>query len=164
MAGLPAINPLDPVVTPEGMEAASLDEVRAIRGANFAKLAKALEELHKRVAIGRSAAERKGRAKSLKRAAKMAQFATGDFVLYADVWSHRHSKLRVKWCGPARVVDTSSNWVFTVENLLTGETNEAHATRLKFYSDSSLGITEDLIAHVAHNREGHVVEKLLKAR
>ncbi|ETI44646.1 hypothetical protein F443_10668 [Phytophthora nicotianae P1569] len=94
----------------------------------------------------------------------MAQFAIGDFVLYADVWSHRRSKLRVKWCGPVRVVETSSNWVFTVENLLTGETKEAHATRLKFYADSSLGITEDLLAHVAHNSEGHVVEKLLQAR
>ncbi|ETO58622.1 hypothetical protein F444_22997 [Phytophthora nicotianae P1976] len=109
MTGLPAINPLDPVVTPEGMEAASLDEVRAIRGANFAKLAKALEELHK-------------------------------------------------------VVDTSSNWVFTSKNLLTGETKEAHATRLTFYADSSLRITEDLLAHVPHNSEGHVVEKLLEAR
>eukprot|EP00644_Phytophthora_capsici_P005002 jgi/Phyca11/96735/e_gw1.1.633.1 len=94
----------------------------------------------------------------------MAQFAIGDFVLYADVWSHRRSKLRVKWCGPARVVDTSSNWVFTVENLLTGETKEAHATRLKFYADSSLGVTEDFLAHIAHNSEGHVVEEPLGAR
>ncbi|ETI45852.1 hypothetical protein F443_09675 [Phytophthora nicotianae P1569] len=139
MTGLPAINPLDPVVTPEGMEAASLDEVRAIP-------------------------QRKGRAKALKRGAKMAQFAIGDFVLYADVWSHRRSKLRVMWCGIARVVDTSSNWVFTSNNLLTGETKEAHATRLTFYADSSLRITEDLLAHVPHNSEGHVVEKLLEAR
>ncbi|ETN07655.1 hypothetical protein PPTG_12997 [Phytophthora nicotianae INRA-310] len=124
MTGLPAINPLDPVVTPEGMEAASLDEVRAIRGADFAKLAKALEELH----------------------------------------NHRRSKLRVMWCGIARVVDTSSNWVFTSKNLLTGETKEAHATRFTFYADSSLRITEDLLAHVPHNSEGHVVEKLLEAR
>ncbi|KAE9339584.1 hypothetical protein PF008_g11502 [Phytophthora fragariae] len=94
----------------------------------------------------------------------MAQFAIGDYVLYADVWNHRRSKLRVKWCGPARVVDTSSNWVFTIENLLTGESRVAHASRLNFYADSDLGVTEDLLAHVAHNSEGHVVEELREAR
>ncbi|KAE8911611.1 hypothetical protein PF002_g5555 [Phytophthora fragariae] len=62
----------------------------------------------------------------------MAQFAIGDYVLYADVWNHRRSKLRVKW--------------------------------LNFYADSDLGVTEDLLAHVAHNSEGHVVEELREAR
>eukprot|EP00644_Phytophthora_capsici_P010648 jgi/Phyca11/104288/e_gw1.9.845.1 len=94
----------------------------------------------------------------------MAQFQIGDYVLYADVWNHRRSKLRVKWCGPARVVDTSSNWVFNIENLLSGEIREAHASRLKFYADSSLGVTADLLEHVAHNSEGHVVEELREAR
>ncbi|KAF4131921.1 Chromo (CHRromatin Organization MOdifier) domain [Phytophthora infestans] len=94
----------------------------------------------------------------------MTQFAIGDFVFYADVWAHRRSKLRVKWCGPARVVDTSSNWIFVVENLLTGERREAHASRLKFFADAELGITEDLLAQVAHNSEGHVVEELKEAR
>ncbi|OWZ10490.1 hypothetical protein PHMEG_00016657 [Phytophthora megakarya] len=51
---------------------------------------------------------------------------------------------------PAKVVDTSSNWIFTIENRLTGESNEAHASRLKFYADSSLGVTKDFLAHVAH--------------
>ncbi|KAF4045960.1 Calponin homology domain-containing proteinromo [Phytophthora infestans] len=69
-----------------------------------------------------------------------------------------------KWCGPARVVDTSSNWIFVVENLLTGERREAHASRLKFFADAELGITEDLLAQVAHNSEGHVVEELKEAR
>eukprot|EP00644_Phytophthora_capsici_P008646 jgi/Phyca11/111537/e_gw1.20.617.1 len=94
----------------------------------------------------------------------MAQFAIGDFVLYADVWAHRRSKLRVKWCGPARVADTSSNWIFVAENLLTGERREAHASRLKFFADAELGITENLLAQVAHNSEGHVVEELKESR
>ncbi|ETL31561.1 hypothetical protein L916_15684 [Phytophthora nicotianae] len=156
MTGLPAMNPLDPVVTPEGMEAASLDEVRAIRGANFAKLAKVLEELHKRVAIGRSAAQRRGERKRSNAVPRWRNLKLGTLFC-----------MRMFGVIVARsfgVVETSSNWVFTVENLLTGETKEAHATRLKFYADSSLGIAEDLLAHVAHNNEGHVVEKLLEAR
>lgn len=48
--------------------------------------------------------------------------------------------------------------------MLTGVVREAHASWLKFYADSSLGITDDLLAHVAHNSEGHVVEELRQAR
>ncbi|KAJ0393889.1 hypothetical protein P43SY_007544 [Pythium insidiosum] len=49
-------------------------------------------------------------------------------------------------------------------NLVTGEQKEAHASRLKFYADKSLNVNEDLLEHIAHNSEGHVVEKLLEAR
>ncbi|GMF47664.1 unnamed protein product [Phytophthora fragariaefolia] len=92
------------------------------------------------------------------------QSETIGYGLYADVWSHRRSKLRFKWCGPARVSHTASDWVFEIENLLTGETRGAHASRLKFYADSDLGITDDQLAHVAHNSEGHLVEEILEAR
>ncbi|TDH65081.1 hypothetical protein CCR75_009270 [Bremia lactucae] len=36
-------------------------------------------------------------------------------------------------------------------------------SRLKLYADSSLNITEDLQAHIAHNHEGHDTEILLEA-
>ncbi|ETP52145.1 hypothetical protein F442_02795 [Phytophthora nicotianae P10297] len=108
------------------------------------------------------AAGRKGHDK--KQITTMAQFEIGDFVLYADVWQHTRSKLRVKWCGPAQVVATVSNWIFEIQNLITGQRNEAHASRLKFYADSLLDVTEDLMLHAAHNSEGHVVDSLLKAR
>jgi len=85
-------------------------------------------------------------------------------VLYADVWQHRRSKLSVKWCGPAQVKATVSNWIFEIENLITGQRREAHASRLKFYADVSLHVSEDLLRHVAHNSEGHVVAELLNAR
>ncbi|GMF60896.1 unnamed protein product [Phytophthora fragariaefolia] len=164
MTEIPAMNPVDPIFTRIGVEPATLDEVYAVRGANFEKVRKSLEDLHKRLSTAKQTARSNDRTKSTKRGAKMAQFAIADYVLYANVWNHRRSKLRVKWCGPARVVDTSSNWVFTIENLLTGESREEHASRLKFYADSDLGVTEDLLAHVAHNSEGHVVEELREAR
>lgn len=84
----------------------------------------------------------------------MVQFAIGDFVLYADVCASTRTKLSVRWCGPARVVGTVSNWIFTIEHLVTGEHREAHGSRLKFYADASLAVSEDLLQHVAHNSEG----------
>jgi hypothetical protein len=93
-----------------------------------------------------------------------AQFDVRDFVLYADIWDHTRDKLRVKWCGPAQVTATTSNWVFEIQNLITGERKEAHASRLKFYADRSLEINEELLLHMAHNSEGHVVDELVGTR
>jgi hypothetical protein len=39
-----------------------------------------------------------------------------------------------------------------------------HASRLKFYADSSLDVTGELLEHVAHNSEGHIVDRILSAR
>ncbi|KAF4027398.1 hypothetical protein GN244_ATG20997 [Phytophthora infestans] len=54
----------------------------------------------------------------------VAQFDIGD-VLYADVWQHAVN------CVPAQVTGTVSNWIFVIENLITGQGREAHASRLK---------------------------------
>ncbi|KAF4129564.1 Chromo (CHRromatin Organization MOdifier) domain [Phytophthora infestans] len=51
---------------------------------------------------------------------------------------HTRSKLRVKWCGPAQVTGTVSNWIFEIENLITGQRRKAHSSRRKYYADSSL--------------------------
>lgn len=50
----------------------------------------------------------------------------------------------------------SSDWVSIIENLLSGAMKDTHASRLKVFADSLLKITEDLLAHIAHNSEGHV--------
>lgn len=41
-----------------------------------------------------------------------------------------------------------------VRDLITGDRREAHASRLKFYADSSLNMTENLSSHVAHKKKG----------
>ncbi|KAE9265120.1 hypothetical protein PR003_g32556, partial [Phytophthora rubi] len=121
--------------------------------------------MHKRSAVVNAATRAAGRKhRATKKGTSMAQFDIGDYVLYADVWQHVRGKLRVKWCGPAQVVSTTSNWIFEIQNLVTGQRKEAHASRLKFYADASLNVTEDLLLHVAHNGEGHVVHSLLEAR
>nr|CCA27770.1 AlNc14C671G12385 [Albugo laibachii Nc14] len=90
--------------------------------------------------------------------ARMAQFELGDFVLYANVIAPSRGKLKVTWCGPAEVSGTTSKWIFTIRNLATGDEREAHSSRLRFYADQSLQVTEELLSHIAHNAEGHVVD------
>jgi hypothetical protein len=74
-----------------------------------------------------------------------------DYVLASK---HRKSgvfKLHVKWKGPRRVVSVESDYVFVVENLLTKVLKAAHATRLRFYKDKELNVTEELVQAAEHN-------------
>ncbi|KAE8888738.1 hypothetical protein PF005_g5317 [Phytophthora fragariae] len=162
MTGLKAMGASDHIAVPGPVKVTTLEAIQSAQRENVERLQRALEDMHKRssqINADIRAASRANR--DNKRGTTLAQFDIGDFVLYADVWQHTRSKLRVKWCGPAQVVDTVSNWIFVIQNLVTGQRREAHASRLKFYADNSLNVTEDLLLHIAHNSEGHVVDRLL---
>ena len=59
------------------------------------------------------------------------------------------SKLRVTWVGPYRVVSALEH-SYVIKHLLTDQEREVHASRMKFYRDVSLNVTEELLAHVAN--------------
>ncbi|KAJ8558745.1 hypothetical protein ON010_g8706 [Phytophthora cinnamomi] len=161
--GLPAVNPLDPIAVPGVVEPSTLEGVRAIRNAKFACLRDALESMHKRLATLKQTSRKKGRAKA---ANNMAQLAIGDYVLYADVWPHRRSTLRAKWCGHVRVVATVFNRVFSVGNLLTGGVRDAHASSTRIHHSESpkicwrMSLTTVKVTAVG----GHVIEELRQVR
>jgi len=90
---------------------------------------------------------------------KMANFEIGDFVL----WSRKDipgtfQKLQFVWRGPFRVTDAISDYVFEIEHLLSLKRYIVHSTRLKFYHDSSLNVTEELRQHTAHQGFLYTVE------
>ncbi len=62
------------------------------------------------------------------------------------------------------MVKANSSWAFEIQNLITGLVKEAHASRLKFYTDKDLKVSADLLAHVAHNDQGYEVEAFGDAR
>ncbi|POM74774.1 Hypothetical protein PHPALM_8212 [Phytophthora palmivora] len=148
--GVKATNLTDPLAVPDPIQVATLDEIQRSRKVNIERLKVVLVDMHKRTA----------NANKNKRAAGRKH----DNEKRHDDGPHARAKLRVKWCGPAQVTAATSNWIVEIENLITGERREVHASRLKFYADSSLEVTEGLLRHVAHNREGHVVDSLLAAR
>ncbi|KAF4147751.1 Chromo (CHRromatin Organization MOdifier) domain [Phytophthora infestans] len=165
MTGLKAMGPSDHLVIPGPFKTTTLEKIQLKQRVNVTRLQGALENMHKRITEVNATLRASGRrTHDKKKGAVMTQFDIDDFVLYADVWQHTRSKLRDKWCGPAQVVATVSNWVFEIQNLITGQRKEAHASRLKFYADRSLNKTEELLLHIAHNSEGHVVDSLLEAR
>lgn len=72
-------------------------------------------------------------------------FAVGDFVFVARVQKRGHvSKLMSTWTGPWRVIDTSKPHIYQVLNSIDGSVTTSHAARLKFYHDTSLGVTAEV--------------------
>ncbi|OWZ24453.1 hypothetical protein PHMEG_000527 [Phytophthora megakarya] len=166
MTGNKAMSPLDPIVVPTSATPAMLAEIRSNQRLHFDEVQTTLEPIDKRMIETSNKVRIRGRVNSSqKQGTKIAQFDVGDYVLYANVWAHGRDKLRIKWCGPAQEIGTTSNWIFQIKNLVTGDDREAHASRLKFYSDDSLEVSQDLLQHVFHRHRGksHVVEKFLQA-
>lgn len=93
---------------------------------------------------------------------KDVNFGLGDFVLFVKRVSKGGSKLEVRWIGPMRITRVCSELTFQVEDLISDKRSVVHANRLRFYSDSSMHVTEELLDSIAHNK-GHLnrVEKLL---
>ena len=62
--------------------------------------------------------------------------------------------------GPRRVVDTVSEFVYVVEDLLTGKRTVAPASRLRQYAEGQLEMTADLQAQIAYDEHGLCVERI----
>ena len=156
--------PMDPLqmVTAKApsFKAFSLQELQESKLHNFATVQASLEDMHKAAADVKS---RRRQAESVRRSQStdMANFEIGDYVLYANVWAQSKNKLLTKWNGPAQVVETISPWIYKIRNIITQAEREDHASRLKFYSDKNLNVTTAFKNMVAHNSEGHVVEKIV---
>jgi len=82
------------------------------------------------------------------RGENIVNFDVGDYVLRSRVDEKSGSKLLVTWTGPHKVVRADS-YSFRVRHLLTGDEHDVHASRLKFYADDKLNITEELLDHIA---------------
>ena len=91
-------------------------------------------------------------------------FEVGDYVLRSRVDEKLANKLLVTWCGPYRVVEANEFCAFTIEHLVTRNRMCVHASRLKFYHDASLNVTQEMIDHVGSQGELLKVEALLEHR
>lgn len=127
--------------------------------ADYAKLREAMDEIH------RDVKERSDKRHVLnrkrQRGVKPINFCVGDFVLWSSIDSRvSASKLQVIWRGPYRVVDTKSDFVYVLEHLVTKKQHAVHASRMKFYHDKDLNITEEVLSHTVKQGMLMDVDKL----
>ena len=147
-------NPKSKTLLPTPMSFAQLSDM-------ISDLRKSLDDMHKNIENQR---ELRRNRQNARRKAVLPNFSVGDFVLLANTSKIQDHKLRVRWTGPCRITAVLSDYIFTVEDLITKKTSDFHASRLRFYSDSSLNITEDILAQVAHDGYGFEIEDLIDAR
>eukprot|EP00474_Spongospora_subterranea_P008141 CRZ08599.1 hypothetical protein [Spongospora subterranea] len=131
--------------------------------ARHAALMTVFRDMHKAVDQRR----RDKRSKSRSQVSQtLPNFMEGDFVLWGrreDSTCERNNKIAVRWLGPYRIVRVNSEWHYTLENLVTGDHVDAHVTRIKFYHDPSLEVTQDLLQYVSSGI-GFVVDSFIKCR
>jgi hypothetical protein len=89
----------------------------------------------------------------------------GDYVSVGTIQRQKLPKLVVVWQGLYGAVRFENEKVLEVEHLLSGKRKMMHCTRIKFYNDSSLGVTEELKNHSQYQDSTlFAIEQLLKLR
>jgi hypothetical protein len=166
--GLPPDSPLVSIKAErEGkVEILSLSEIRAAQLLKVQEVLRAVEDMHKEVGgLVSKSTQRAITAQNAKTQVRAHNFDMGDFVLSAVVSRNRKSKLSLQWTGPHRVTKCSSDYIFDVQDLLTGGTCEVHGTRLKFYRNKGLEEDNELHEHLAYQQgELFAVERFTDIR
>ncbi|ETO65126.1 hypothetical protein F444_17513, partial [Phytophthora nicotianae P1976] len=124
-------------------------------------LQSSIHELHQPMVSER--AKQTERNKRMQKYARRPSFDVGDYVLRSRVDQKHHDKLLVTWVGPYQVARADQH-SFCVRHLLTGDEADVQPSRLKFYADKSLLVSEELRDHVAVQGIVLSVEKLNETR
>jgi hypothetical protein len=155
-------SPLRSLVFSDAGKTVTLDAAQTTQLMNIQVLRASVEAIHKQAY--ESAQSNRASARLHKPPSTLANYDLGDFVLVAKREFRGGVKLSLRWNGPQRIVSARSDYVFDVEDILTKVITPVHATRLRFYHDSSLDETVDLLAHIAHQNQGYEVRKLVDLR
>ena len=134
-------------------EVRSLDQAKATQLIEVNRLQAALESLHRDVDEKVSKTRRRQVERhNQKTNVRAANFAVGDFVLVGRL-QRKGQKLACNFTGPRRVTAAMSAWNFEVEDVLSGERQVVHASRLKFFRAEGLDVTEELAAQAQYSEQ-----------
>jgi hypothetical protein len=93
------------------------------------------------------------------------EFGIGDYVLHANTYRKNSPKLSATWRGPYHVTATAGPLVFEIEDMLTSAKLMAHATRLRYYADKHLNVSETILDSLITQASTEiVVDKILAYR
>ena len=163
MTGLKADNPVhgifrnrkDGSIAGKAMETASIVE-------HVSRLHESLALMHKEV-VSLSEKERtRHRTRQGRRRAP--NFGAGDYVLVGIPEPRAGQKLYLKWRGPYRIMHSARGYVFTVEDLVSGDQKEVHGDRVRFYDDRFLHVTEEMKYQLTHDNSSFEVDELRNVR
>ena len=157
-SGLPPSSPVSTFKRSCTGKIVSVSDARTELERNLTSVQDRLAELHPVVQM--SLKEHRERARKAASRGVPAGFSEGDYVLIAREDFSAGEKLCLRWRGPRRVVKALSDYVFQVEDLRNGSVEDVHASRIRFYSDSSLD-SEAIFPHVLSSETGMEVARLM---
>ena len=161
--GFETTTSLDQVFRPDIAEWLILPKISKSVEVAHDRLVQSLETIHKEISV-KSAAQHE-RNLSSQRGNKVVNFEIGDYVLWSAVDRRLpKGKLECTWKGPFRIIATISDQVYQLEHLVADEVLAAHATRMKYYCDSSLEVTEELKQHINSQQSYSEVEKFISIK
>ena len=134
--GLPQDTPLATIkmTNKKKIVTRNIGDIRIIQRNNLNELLQALEKMHKEVDI-LSTRKREAAINSHNRKTNVrpVNFTDGDYVLRGNIIGKSGKKPSLIWHGPFRVTECRSNYIFVIEDILSGKKEEAHGRRLKFF-------------------------------
>ena len=144
--GLPCPSPLREFYCSKYHDLVHAPDDSAKLSACLAKLRQSLRDMHKQVKNCKA----KQQAANRKRAYKgnTANFEVGDYVLRSRVDDKVSNKLWCTWTGPHRIIRADEH-SFRIQHLVTEDEVDVHPSRLKYYADDQLNVTQELIEHVS---------------
>ena len=149
---MPGDNPLRGLVFPKVSNVRTISEVAVKKILQCNELLEALDNIHKDVYSRRDKAlEAAIQRHNEQTGVRSINFSIGDFVLVAKSNATDGHKLQVKWCGPQRIIGANSDSIFECQDLINSKVHLVHANRIKFYADSQLNVTKELLESVKHN-------------
>ena len=164
--GMEPSPPLREIFDPSTEKFTTVDITKESLDKHYSELRRTLETMHKDVKVRSDQIHQRNRRqnanKNGEQRSSLPNFDIGDFVLWSRVDSQQSlSKLHFIWRGPFRIVDTTSDYIFVIEDLITAKQHTVDASRLKFYHDKSLNVSTELLEHVSHQGFLYTVNKLL---
>ena len=159
MKGRQPDNPLRTIINPQGQPV----EVNLNQDVETAleALRTSLHRIHKQIEEAQSKQQLLNMQQQ--KIAQLVNFEVGDFVLRSRVDEVVNNKLYVTWVGPYKVVEANES-SFTVEHMITKTRTRVHSSRLKFYHDPSLEMTQEWIEHISSQGQVLQVESFLEHR
>ncbi|KAE9220733.1 hypothetical protein PF004_g13246 [Phytophthora fragariae] len=86
--------------------------------------------------------------KKRERGENVINFTEGDYVLRSRVDEKSGNKLLITWVEPYRVLRAEAQ-SYLIQHLIMGAELDVHASRMQFYADASLDVTEQLVEHIS---------------
>ena len=140
-------------------ETVTLEDGDRERMLNVFLLKRRVADLHPMVGMELEANRRRKRQAASR--GELPNFTEGDFVLVTREDLFAGGKFALRWRGPRRVIKALSEYVFQVEDLRNGSTEDVHDSRSKFYRDVLLN-PEIILSHVLSSETVMPVSRLMR--